>query len=508
MSNDDVKMGEPVARRKSDRRKETRDEAEYRLFETMRTVCSYRTAGNTAHYIIVPMLVSMRTSGPDPAKHAILELSWMMIGAMKDLDDQPCESIKFEFNSRTQDCDAGHLKAFGLNLNDYTKGGTKDKLYSKVDGIGRLWQAFVIEGQKQVEAQRLLRPDIFRIGKPVFLFYNDDNAIRFFYDHVMRYREQPSCSYPKGGNLYQVFESGRVESTHYCSPYPLKHNEPEAVRFLPAEAKIRTIYNFNHDLEFPEPVGEIENEFDSAPEAYKKQIEELIEKGERQRRPSIRPIYSPRDEIHIMLVIYCTLAIPDSLWIDCFMDIFREQLSDARVLDLTEKINKERKYWTADPPGTPPFKIEEWRTLHDELIIKVDQKPYYKKQIRLIEDREYRSTIINGMFNKMATKIGLKPFSKHYRPVLDAFRKLDEVPDEELELHDERPYEDWVGMMTKAVEQTPGSEKGLNLDAIADMKDPPPIGTKPLMKWNLFEKVKFLAGNGRGSAALDFMRLS
>lgn len=514
---DDVKMPSAEGASLDASEKAKRVATEHRLFEAMRISSCYRTVNRSpVGHIVIPILLSMRTSGPDPKKnHVILELSWTMIGSMNNLDDQPCGLVKFAFDPKAGDTlDPKYMKPFGLTIGDYIKEeqseNSEEVLHSKAGGIGKLWHDAVVEGQKQIQAQRNLCQISPRPAKLLFLFYNDDNAIRFFYEYMLRYRQFTDPSYLLCGNLYLLIEAHRLGFGWPNSiPYPAKYNYANAFHFLPIESKIRMMYNFNSDLEFPKPLNEITKavETDPTPSAYKSWLDDMIEKQLWDKRSPIRPIYSPTDEIHILLVIYCTLMIPSPWFADQCVELFSSDPQQQRIGDIIGPIFKDKDYWTRDDDdpsvmayvGDSKFKGE-WR-LKDHPHINYGQ--FHK----IVETHENRNILIVEQFLKFMEKLGLEPTTwKHYNRLFEKFSEsaqipgitMEQEPGSELWMGPKRPHDDWIAMFRDAVTQLNLVDKINNLDEIDGMTEMAPTGKKPLTKQESLEMswIEYLVYNG------------
>ena len=466
---------------------EERDEVEYRLFEAMRTVAICDMARGSDD-IVIPILMSMRTSGPDPAKHAILELSWMMIGPTKGLRDQPCRSIKFKFDPNESEHDDEYMEKFRLKIDDYKHQSTK-KLYSKTEGTGLLWQACIVESQKQIQAMRKLdQTGNLRRGRLLFLFYNDDNAIRFFYNYMLRYRKGTDHEFAWCGNLYVMAEQRQLDLDRFgmYTACPAKYKSGNSFNRLPIEAKIRLIYGFDCDLKFPDPIGKI-TETDSAPAQYKIKAREKKEKSPWYERSPDRPIYLPEDEIHILLVIYCTLTIRGSWWKEMCRMTFSDDLATRRIIDiLASTQGRDAVYWTDEDPDVKPYSTD-IEALKGEWELKDDPHPDYKHWYRVRKVHEERNEAIVERFLKFAAKLKLDPASRHYTLLFDKFNELgqincysmDQNPVDELWMGPVRPHDDWIKMFQDAVEQT-GLTKDVDTKLIEDMKEMKPTGRRPL----------------------------
>ncbi len=478
---------------------EERDEVEYRLFEAMRarSICSTTTNSDASDTIVIPILMSMRTSGPDPKKHAILELSWMMIGPTKGLRDQPCKSIKFEFDPTENEHDNEYMTKFRLKIDDYIKSkhqSTKKKeLYSKADGIGLLWNASIVESQKQIQAMRKLnQTGNLRRGRPLYLFYNDDNAIRFFYNYMLRYRKGTDHEFAWCGNLYVMAEQRQLDLDRFgmYTACPAKYKSGNSFNRLPIEAKIRLIYGFDCDLEFPDPIGKITENFetDSTPAQYKIKAREKIDKRMWRERSPDRPIYLPEDEIHILLVIYCTLTIRGPWWKEMCKTAFSGDLATRRIIDILASTTQSRDaaYWTDEDPDVKPYSTD-IEALKGEWELKDDPHPDYKHWYRVREVHEERNEAIVQRFLKFAAKLELDPASRRYTLLFDKFNELgqincysmDQNPVDELWMGPVRPHDDWIKMFQDAVEQT-GLTKDIDTKPIEDMKEMKPTGRRPL----------------------------
>lgn len=430
--------------------KETRTQVEHRLFESMR-LRMHHAQGT----FVAPVLLSMRTSGPDALKHSILELTWMTICPMRDLEIQPCGHVRFEFDPTREQYDAAYMKKYGLNIDDYIREKSRVSLCSKLEGMTRMWEGCVVDVHKQMKDHKILMNITGRRSyTPLYMFYNDDNAIRFFVKAMFEYRKHFRRTIPITGNFYRVFERGTLDLV--VSPYPFKYNRHKAFAFLPAEIKARRVYNLDCGLEFPVPVGAIDSESEMTRDLAKEIAWEtghnpappfeLVQNPcywARGMRPPTRPIYSPQDEIHIMLVLFCTLAIPDWLWPSHMCGDVHE-FAKLFTRDIVEKIEEaEDRHMTTNADEKHEM-TGRW-TLHkypDEAV-EERKKKYENETLReldAIRHLTYYTNVLN-----------LKTYSPEYQRLVDLFatHKLSDET-EPLPCTDTKK---WIARFTAAAKQ-------------------------------------------------------
>lgn len=282
---EDVEM-KPEAPKQATRNEavdEKRHREELRLHEMLQIVNCTESAYNFGTYFVIPIFLSIRTSGPDRHKHGVLQIAYMMASPLEKLETQPARTINVEFDPSKHEADPDHLRRFGLDIKDFVRSEAKNRDLSTIkEAIDELFDVLTVLCQEQIDkAKRLMRAAEVK-PKVMFFIYNDLDALQFFYHwYLPRYRFT-YANLPNGDTLYNISGDGLLDMER--NNYPLKIESKYDINDLKTKEKIKAYYNLLTDLPFPEPIGQLAN-------------------GD--------PLYSIADEFHILLVVYCTLRIPD-----------------------------------------------------------------------------------------------------------------------------------------------------------------------------------------------------